>query len=395
MENKLVIGIDATNIRGGGGATHLIELLANLDPEKLNIKKVVLWTGAATSSLITNKDWLVKVNPKMLNMGLFFRTIWQIIFLSKSATSFKCDVIYVPGGSFFGSFKPVVSMSQNLLPFETSEYQRFGISKTTLRFVMLRFSQSQTFKKSSGVIFLTEYARKVVENITGELSSTIIIPHGVSSKFYKKPKLQLNFNSRSESNPIKVLYVSIINQYKHQWNVVDAIADLRKKYNYPIELSLVGPSFPSAKKKLDLQIDLNDPNHDWINYIGPVDHSGLADYYFDADIGVFASSCENLPIILLEKMAAGLPIASSNKGPMPDVLGDSGVYFDPEKSDEIASSILNLITSHDLRDSLSSKSFAKSKSYKWDNCSHDTFNFLCNVAKGNKAILLENEELLK
>ena len=72
MENKLVIGIDATNIRGGGGATHLIELLANLDPEKLNIKKVVLWTGASTSSLIMNKDWLVKVNPKMLNMGLFF-----------------------------------------------------------------------------------------------------------------------------------------------------------------------------------------------------------------------------------------------------------------------------------------------------------------------------------
>ena len=57
--------------------------------------------------------------------------------------------------------------------------------------------------------------------------------------------------------------------------------------------------------------------------------------YKDADLGVFASSCENLPIILIEKMASGLPIACSNKGPMPEVLGSAGVYFDPENSYEI------------------------------------------------------------
>jgi len=40
--------------------------------------------------------------------------------------------------------------------------------------------------------------------------------------------------------------------------------------------------------------------------------------------------------ILVEAMASGLPIACSNRGPMPEVLGDAGVYFDPEDPHDIA-----------------------------------------------------------
>lgn len=50
-----------------------------------------------------------------------------------------------------------------------------------------------------------------------------------------------------------------------------------------------------------------------INYMGLIDHDKLTDIYKNADGFVFASSCENQPIILLEAMAAGLPIACSNK----------------------------------------------------------------------------------
>ena len=385
----MVIGIDATSIRGGGGSTHLIELLSALEPSEMDIHKIIVWAGTDTSSSLPERPWLIKVTPKMLDKGFFARTIWQIIFLSKSAASYNCNIIYIPGGSYFGSFKPVVSMSQNLLPFEPSEYKRFGISKTTLRFLLLRYSQSKTFQKSAGVIFLTQYAKSAVEAITGKLHTTKLIPHGISSKFFKEPKSQFSYDQRSDFQPIKVLYVSIINQYKHQWNVVAAIDVLRKKYNYPIELILVGPSFPSSQKRLDLQVDCSDPDREWVKYTGPVSHNELISYYSDADLGVFASSCENLPIILLEKMASGLPIASSNRGPMPDVLEDSGVYFNPESQKEIESSIFELINSPDLRSTLSNKSFERAKLYNWKNCSFETFKFLSDVAKRNNTVSLK------
>ena len=61
-------------------------------------------------------------------------------------------------------------------------------------------------------------------------------------------------------------------------------------------------------------------------------HDDLHQKYLDADLGLFASSCENMPNILLETMGAGLPIACSNRQPMPEILKNGGEYFDPEKS---------------------------------------------------------------
>ena len=294
----------------------------------------------------------------------------------------------MPGGSYLGSFQPVVSMSQNLLPFEKDEYSRFGYSRKTLRYLLLRFFQSNAFKKSKGVIFLTKYAQKVVEETTGKLANTAMIPHGISSKFFRKPKLQRVYEKGGDNESIKVLYVSIVNHYKHQWNVVKAIAMLRNRYKYSIELTLLGPNFPDAMKKLNAQCKISDSEGKWVKYIDAVPHDELPKYLFNSDIGIFASSCENLPIILLEKMASGLPIACSNKGPMPEILGDSAILFDPQDVEEIAESLCRLINSKDVREILASKSYEIAKSYSWEKCSHDTFQFL-------KKISLQHMETLK
>ena len=80
MNKEIVIGIDATNIRGGGGSTHLIELINALKPVEIDIHKVIVWTGTVTSSSLPKKSWLKVITPKMLNMGLFPRAIWQAFF---------------------------------------------------------------------------------------------------------------------------------------------------------------------------------------------------------------------------------------------------------------------------------------------------------------------------
>jgi len=57
----------------------------------------------------------------------------------------------------------------------------------------------------------------------------------------------------------------------------------------------------------------NDPEVRWVHYRGAVSYDALHQIYAEADIGNFASSCENLPIILLVTMAAGLPVVCSNQ----------------------------------------------------------------------------------
>ena len=78
----------------------------------------------------------------------------------------------------------------------------------------------------------------------------------------------------------------------------------------------------------------------------------------------------------MEKMASGLPIACSNKGPMPEILLDGGLYFDPEDPNQIASVLEELYLSSELRQNLAKKSFDLSKKFSWETTSCETFKFL-------------------
>jgi glycosyltransferase involved in cell wall biosynthesis len=382
--NFRVVGIDATNLRGGGGVTHLVELLRIFQTEVHGFKRIVIWSSSATLRLLEDKPWLVKCNPPELDKGLLHRSLWQLLHLSQSAREAGCDVLFVPGGSYVGNFQPVVTMSQNLLPFEMPELRRYGWSFFTIKLLLLRLMQSRTFKKAEGVIFLTEYAREVVMKVTGKLrGKTSIVPHGLNPRFNSPPKIQHNITEYNDTHPYRVLYVSIIDEYKHQWHVVEAIAILRKK-GLSIELDLVGPANPRVLKRLNTTIDCVDAERHWAHYHGSIAFEELHHQYAQADLGLFASSCENMPNILLETMASGLPIACSNKGPMPEILGRAGIYFDPEQPDDIARALLELIESPQLRTDLSKLSYASAQQYSWQRCADETFRFLSAVAQEYK-----------
>jgi glycosyltransferase involved in cell wall biosynthesis len=375
------IGIDATNLRAGGGVTHLMELLRAAQPAEHDIEHIVVWGGKSTLKSLETQPWLSKRNPSALDKGLLLRTLWQRFRLSQAVRDEGCDVLFVPGGSYAGNFHPVVTMSQNLLPFEMHELRRYGWTLFTLKLLLLRLIQSRSFRKSDGVIFLTEYARDIVLRVTSKLRGQIcIVPHGLNPRFNKAPKLQRSIAEYDDAHPYRVLYVSIIDEYKHQWHVVDAVAALRKQ-GLPILLDLVGPSYPAALKRLNQTIDRVDVERRWVHYHGAIPFNELHLRYAQADLGLFASSCENMPNILLETMASGLPIACSNRGPMPEVIGQAAVFFNPEQPEDIAGALRELIELPQTRTELAQASHERVQKYSWERCADETFEFLARITR--------------
>jgi len=379
----MILGVDASNIRAGGGVTHLVELLRAADPLKNGFSKVLVWSGQATLSRIEDRSWLVKSQDSLLDRSLPFRTFWQTFKLSRLARMAGCGVLFVPGGSYAGDFQPMVTFSQNLLPFERRELWRYGWSFIVLKMMLLRWTQSRTFRQADGLIFLTRYAQEVVMRLikttTGKMT---IIPHGVDDRFACPPREQQPISQYSVGRPFRILYVSIIDVYKHQWHVVMAVAQLRKS-GFPVVLELVGPAYTPALKRLRQTLGMIDPNGEFVRYTGVVPYTELHARYAQANLGLFASSCETFGQIVAEAMSAGLPIACSNRSAMPEVLGDAGVYFDPEKPAEIATAISTLINSPVLRDEKANAAYRRSKTFTWQRCAHETFRFLAQVAEGN------------
>lgn len=375
----MIVGIDASNIRAGGGVTHLVELLGAADPVASNITKVVVWGSRSTLCKIADREWLQKVEDPALERGILRRTFWQRFELSDSADAHNCDVLFVPGGNDVSKFASTVVMSQNMLPFEWHELFRFGISALTFRFVLLRFSQGRSFRNASGVIFLTTYARDGVVRVIGKMLGTdTVISHGLNSRFFLKPRRQRLFSEFTAESPCRLVYVSIVHLYKHHWHVIEAVSRLRNE-GIHVTLELVGPP-ASGTSRLKHALKTYDSGHEFVNYRGEVPYEELHKIYGSADVGIFASTCENLPNILLEKMAAGLPVACSNFGPMPEVLGSSGVYFSPEQPGEIADALRQLIFSADMRKRLAQDSYQKAQKYTWEECARQTFDFLARVS---------------
>ena len=149
----------------------------------------------------------------------------------------------------------------------------------------------------------------------------------------------------------------------------------------PIALDLVGPAYLPALQRLSAVLNRVDVNRSWVRYHGAVKFDVLHHHYAQADLGLFASSCENMPNILLETMASGLPIACSDRGPMLEVLGAAGVYFNPEQPDDIARALRKLIDSPGLRMEMAQASYKCAQQYSWQHCANDTFEFLVKIVQ--------------
>ncbi len=374
----MILGVDASNIRAGGGVTHLVELLKAADPMSHGFKKVIVWGNEKTLEKIHEKTWLYKLHDPMLDRILPIRIYWQRFRLKALARDAGCDVLLIPGGSDSSGFKPAVAMSRNLLPFEWRESRRYGLSWMTLKLQLLRITQTRTFRRASAVIFITEHAREVVLRVTGTLKGrTTTIYHGIDTRFFTSPRPQRAAEAFTQSDPCRILYVSIVDVYKHQWHVAEAVACLRAA-GFHVVLDLVGPPAYGMAKLKDV-LKRVDPEGEFITYRGAVPHAQLHEHYKAADIGVFASSCEAFGQILTEAMSAGLPMACSNRSAMRELLADAGVYFDPESPDDIAQAIQCLMQSPDLRMQKAQAAFTRASNFSWERCSRETFQFLAEV----------------
>ena len=153
----MILGIDASNIRAGGGVAHLQNLLHAAQPEHFGIEKVIIWGGRTPLENLPQYNWLELHKVAALNSALCYRLGWQQFRLAELAEG-VCDLLFVPGGLYLGNFRPYVTMFQNMQVFETSELNREGVSKEMVRFRLLKAAQSLTFRRSQGLICLSEYS---------------------------------------------------------------------------------------------------------------------------------------------------------------------------------------------------------------------------------------------
>ena len=371
-----IVAIDASRNRSGGAVTHLLGILSALEPRDLGIAEVHVWSYADLLSKLPDFPWLIKHNPKALNKSLLFQVFWQRFKRPREIRAFGCNILLSTDAGTLASFTPSIVMSRDMLSFEGNEMFRYPLfSFSRLRLLLLKWLQVRSLNVATATLFLTQYAADIIQLYTKNLEIIRIIPHGISDNFRRN----YFFTSWDDSKRvIRCTYVSNADLYKHQWNVVEAIAMLRQS-GYNVSLNLVGAGSGPAVNKVLKSIKKFDQDNIFINLLPSIKHENIANYLFETDIFIFASSCENMPNTLIEAMAAGLPIACSNRGPMPEILQSGGVYFNPEDSNSIFEAVREIIINEPLRREVSFIASERSKLFSWQRCAKETWLYLADV----------------
>jgi glycosyltransferase involved in cell wall biosynthesis len=377
----MILGIEAANLRSGGGITYLKEMLAAHDPAVHGFTRIVVWSGRDVLDQLPDAPWLDKRSHPFLDKNVVFRLLWQRFLAAGAIREAGIEVLFVPGGLHDLRFRPLVTMSHNMLPFEPRENRRYGLRYDRLRLWLLGRKQKQVFAEADGVIFLTRYARDVItKQLPRPPKSHAVVPHGITEAFRQPGKPAEPIGAYSRERPFRILYVSIIDLYKHQRKLVQAVMRL-KRDGMPVRLQLVGPDYAPERAALDRLLRVVDPERAVVDLAGVVPHRILPQIYREADLFAFPSSCENLPNILLEAMASTLPIACSDRGPMPEVLEDGGAYLDPEDIESTHRVLKDLIENPEQRNRLAARAAEIARKYSWQACADGTFGYLASFVR--------------
>jgi glycosyltransferase involved in cell wall biosynthesis len=176
------------------------------------------------------------------------------------------------------------------------------------------------------------------------------------------------------------LYVGQIYPPKNFGNLLRAYAQVGPQLGVP--LVVAGTHTWLCDKDLELILELG--LESWIVQPGWIDHDALHTFYALAEALLMPSLYEACPSPLLEAMAAGCPIVTSNRYGCQEIAGDAAVLVDPEDVSSIAQGIQRIVTEPDTRERVVQAGHERIKAFSWEKCARETLAVLenCHATSG-------------
>ncbi|WP_198135994.1 glycosyltransferase family 4 protein [Roseiflexus castenholzii] len=175
-----------------------------------------------------------------------------------------------------------------------------------------------------------------------------VIPYG-----FDPPPVRISKRKR------RILFVSRLFPRKGAHYLLEALAGLPLD-GWEITIAGDGPMLEALQAQaqhLGLSVD-------WRGFIkgAPLD-----ELYASSAIFVFPSTNDNFPVVLLEALAGGCAVITTNISGMPEVVGDAGILVPPQDVPALRDAIRRLMNDDDLRADLSARARARIAHFAWDN----------------------------
>jgi glycosyltransferase involved in cell wall biosynthesis len=166
-----------------------------------------------------------------------------------------------------------------------------------------------------------------------------------------------------------VLFFGTLEPRKNIGGLLDAYARLVSGASTGVpELVLAGRATADAQPWLE-RIE-RAPLKGLVRHVGYVDGSKRQALYEGARLLVQVSFEEGFGLTVLEAMSLGVPVVAARRGSLPEVVGDAGPLVDPERPEDIAAAIAQLLRDAEFAAACAAKGLARARTFDWARTAH-------------------------
>jgi glycosyltransferase involved in cell wall biosynthesis len=255
-------------------------------------------------------------------------------------------------------FLPPATGRHTVLTVHDISFERFPKLFSRRAFVRDRLLIRASARAASRVITVSETSRRDLLELYGLAEDRVVaIANGVGGGF--RPSGGSAWAPYAGDRPLRVLALGTLQPRKNLLRLLDALAIIG--HEIPVQLRVVGPDgHQGAEIRGRLASSVQ------AEIVGWLDDAALATEYRRADVFVYPSIYEGFGLPVIEAMACGTPVVTSNGGSLPEVAGDAAVIVDPYDVAALAAAIRRVAEDRACASQLRTRGLARAAMFTWE-----------------------------
>jgi alpha-1,3-rhamnosyl/mannosyltransferase len=376
-EEPIHVGVDATtwtNDRGFGRFTR--ELLTALAARQTGFRYTLLFDQPPNAALPDGLDVVCASTSRSLNesaVGDKSRSVAYLWRLGRTARNAGFDIFFYPA---VYSYFPILARIPSVVCYHDTTAERlpdllfptrWNHRLWQIKTAMARFqtTRAMTVSKASAIDLenILHIPRERIHLVTEAADPAFRVIDDPDVAARARSKYDIPHDSDL------LVYVGGMNRHKNILGLLKAMPQViaeRPNAYLAVVGSTTGEGFWDNVDELQTFVAAHPPLHRHVRFTGYLDDEPLVALLNGAAALVFPSLWEGFGLPAVEAMSCGVPVLASDRGSLPEVVGDAGLFFDPQSPDAIATCIVHFLRDGPLRSRLGSRACQRAQGFTWE-----------------------------
>ena len=376
-DSILHVGIDATswsNERGFGRFTRSI--VAALAERDAGFRYTLLFDRLPQDDLPSRVAVLCAATERTLNesaVGSSSRSLGYFWRMGQLSRNRAFDVFFFPA---LYSYFPIFARVPCVVCFHDATAERLPelVFPTRLNHLLWQAKTALARRQATRAMTVSRSSASDVEEILGFTGSRIDVVSEAPNRAFRViddpvRAVAARARYRIPADGTLLVYIGGLNRHKNILGLLKAMPTIVAQHR-SAQLAIVGDTsgkgFWDNVGELRAFVADHPPLAEHVHFTGYIDDEAATELLNGAYALVFPSLWEGFGLPAVEAMACGVPVLASRRGSLPEVIGEAGLYFEPEDPSAIAASALSLLRDPARRQRLAGNARVRAREFTWE-----------------------------